>query len=90
MTYGLPMLPDGLTWSVQDYVGNYDDGVYAHKTRVTVGIRKREKFLFWNTNFRLAGVHVRIVDPALGEAAIRNAAQDIFAAYLALQVTQNN
>ena len=90
MALDLPILPEGLTWSIQDYVGNYDDGVYAPNTRVTVGIRKQDKFLFWNTNFRLSGVHVRIVDPRLGEAVIREAAQDVFSAYLALPSNQDS
>lgn len=86
MIYDLPELPDGLTWSIQEYVGNYDDGVYPLGSRVTVGIRKRGRFMFWATNFHLGGVKIRIVDPSLGEAAIRSAADDVFAAYILQQV----
>lgn len=86
MIDNLPQLPEGLSWSVQSYFGNYEDGAYNSGSRVSVGIRKEGKFLFWKTNFYVEGVQVRLVDPRNGDSSIRFAAQDVFAAYIAFQV----
>lgn len=77
----LPALPEGLVWSIEDYYGNYDDGVYHKGQRVLVSIRKPGKFMWWKTNPRIDGVISLISDPRLGEDNILDSVQKVYENY---------
>ncbi len=85
--YKLPSLPSGYLWSVQEHLGNYDDGVYSPGEALTVGIRVERKVLIWNTKARLLGVPTYIVLTSDGKEAVENTAKkvyELFKNYLSL------
>lgn len=63
-------VPSPFTWKIKDYQGNYDDGVYPWGTRVTVGVVKPVKFLWFTFYpYHTAGAIVPLADPRLPEYA---------------------
>lgn len=76
--YNLPSLPSGYLWSVQEHLGNYDDGVYSSGEALTVGIRVERKVLFWNTKARLIGVPTYVVLVSDGKETVENTAKKVY------------
>jgi hypothetical protein len=79
----LPSLPEGLVWSIESYIGNYEDGVYAEGQKVLVSIRKPGKILWWNTNPRINGVISLISDAQYGDEIILDAVQRVYKSFQA-------
>lgn len=77
----LPVLPEGFFWGVRPEMGNYDDGVHAAGTCVTVGIRKSFKVFFVKGSAWVPGVKVCLADPRI-PGDIEDAAKDVHKSFV--------
>lgn len=72
--YNLPEAPEGCFWHVDDYLGNYDDGVYPVGSRVLIRLCRQSAFT-WLHAFAVSGARRLIVTP--DQATVRFAADSI-------------
>lgn len=76
--YILPEAPAGSFWHVDDYLGNYDDGVYPAGSRVLIRLCRQSAFT-WIHAFAVPGTRRLIVTP--DQATVRFAADSILKEY---------